>query len=137
MSERTASLKEKFERDAKRQAPEKPKVPTKPADPKGENVGASKQFFEAKIRAEKPKGKTDFFKDRFERKIEKQKEEAEAANTYAPRPTNSASNLAKKFEKGEVTNPSNTKTTKIKANFEQQQQQQQQQQEESPDANPN
>jgi hypothetical protein len=33
------------------------------------------------------KGKTDFYKDRFEWKIEKQKQEAEASKTYAPRST--------------------------------------------------
>jgi hypothetical protein len=56
MSQSTTSLRDKFEREAtKQQSSEKPKIPTKPVDPQGENIAASKKFFEAKIKAEKPK----------------------------------------------------------------------------------
>jgi uracil-DNA glycosylase len=56
MNESTTSLRDKFERESrKQQNSEKPKIPTKPVDPQGENIAASKKFFEAKIKAEKPK----------------------------------------------------------------------------------
>jgi len=114
-----SALKQKFEREAAKQAPKDPKLPPKTAKPTGSSVGGAKSVFEQKIKEQKPQGKTDFMKGRFERKIETQEKEVQFQKQNKPKETRSANTLVKQFEQGTAGSPSQTKSQQLKKNFEQ------------------